>query len=66
MYRVASIHAYDVFETVHVSATVKLWDGLQTGSPTSEYTASATIMGVGSAEDHEWLRDALVGLIESL
>jgi len=66
MYRVASVHAYDVMESVHVAATVKLWDGLQTGSPTSEFTVSATIQGVGSAEDHEWLRDALVGLIEAL
>lgn len=66
MYRVASVHAYDVFETVHVAATVSLWDGMQTGAPSSQFSVSATVMGVGSAEDHEWLRDALVGLIESL
>lgn len=66
MYRIATIAAYDVMETVHVHATVRLWDGLQTGSPTAEFSCTATVQGVGSSEDHEWLRDALVGLIESL
>lgn len=66
MYRVASLYAYDVMESVHVSATVKLWDEIQTGSPSSEFIVSTTIQGVGSAEDHEWLKDALVGLIEAL
>lgn len=66
MYRVASLHAFDVMETVHVTAVVSLWDGLQTGTPTSKFAVSATVQGVGSAEDHEWLRDALVGLIEAL
>lgn len=66
MYRIATIAAYDVLETVHVHATVRLWDGLHTGSPTSEFSVTVTIQGVGSSEDHEWLRDALVGLIEAL
>lgn len=66
MYRIANIHAYDVMETVHITASVLLWDGLQTGSPTSEFSVSADVQGVGSSEDHEWLRDALVALIEHL
>lgn len=66
MYRMASIAAFDVMETVHVHATVRLWDGLQTGSPTSESAWTVDVQGVGSSEDHEWLRDALVALIEAL
>ena len=66
MYRMASLVAYDVMETVHVTVTVRLWDGMQTGAPTSEFTVTTTVQGVGSAEDHEWLRDALVGLLECL
>lgn len=66
MYRVASLHAFDVFETIHVSATVTLWDGIQTGSPTGKFTVSAVVQGAGSSEDLEWLRDALVGLIEAM
>lgn len=66
MYRMATLSAFDVMETIHVSATVLLWDGMQTGSPTSRFTVSCDVMGAGSAEDHEWLRDALVALIEAL
>lgn len=66
MYRIASIAAYDVMETVVIAATVRLWDGLQVGAPTSEFTCRTTIQGVGSAEDEDWLRDVLVGLIEAL
>ena len=66
MYRVASVTAFDVMESVHVSCIVKLWDGIQTGHPTSELTFATQIQGVGSAEDREWLRDALVGLLECL
>lgn len=66
MYRMATLAAYDVMETVHVSATVLLWDGMQTGSPTSRFTVSVDVQGVGSAEDNEWLRDSLIALIEAL
>lgn len=65
MYRIASIHAFDVMDTVHITATVKLWDGIQTGSPTSEFSITTQIQGVGSGDDRAWLRDALVGLIEA-
>lgn len=66
MYRMATLAAYDVMETVHISATVLLWDGMQTGSPTSRFTVSVDVQGVGSAEDNEWLRDSLIALIEAL
>lgn len=66
MYRMAMISAFDVMDTVHVTANVSLWDGVQTGSPASKFTVSVDAQGVGSAEDHEWLRDALVALIEAL
>ena len=58
--------AYDVMETVHVHAVVHLFDKHQIGSSTTELTVTADIQGVGSAEPEEWLRDALVGLIECL
>lgn len=66
MYRVATIACYDVMDTVQISATVRLWDGLVTDGSDVEFHCAATVQGVGSAEGHEWLRDALIGLIESL
>jgi hypothetical protein len=66
MYRTAMIAAYDVMETVHVSARVMMYDRFQTGSPTGEFRVEVDVQGVGSSEDHEWLRDALIGLIEAL
>lgn len=66
MYRIATIACFDVMETVQVTATVRLWDGLRTDGSESEFACTASVQGVGSAEGREWLRDALVGLIEAL
>lgn len=66
MYRVATIAAYDVMETVHITCSVRLWDGLVTDGSDVEFHCDATVQGVGSADGREWLRDALVGLIESI
>jgi len=66
MYRTASIMAFDVMETVHITCTVRLYDKRQIGSSTEELTLHADVQGVGSSEGADWLRDALVGLIEAL
>lgn len=66
MYRVATIACYDVMDTVQISATVRLWDGIEVKPSDRELHCAATVQGVGSAEGREWLRDALVGLIEAL
>jgi hypothetical protein len=51
---------------VHVHAVVHLFDKAQIGSSTTELTVTTDIQGVGSGDPAEWLRDALVGLIEAL
>lgn len=66
MYRVATISAYDVMDQVHLAATVRLWDGLEVKPSDLEFHCSTAVQGVGSAEGREWLRDALIGLIEAL
>lgn len=66
MYRVATVAAFDVMETVQVTATVRLWDGLRTDGSDAEFSCTATVQGVGSGDGRDWLRDALVGLIEAL
>lgn len=66
MYRTATVAAYDVLDTVHLTCTVTLYDGLGLGQHEVELHTVATVDGVGSSEGSIWLRDALVALIESL
>lgn len=66
MYRTASIAAFDVLDTVHIAASVTLYDGLGTGQHEVELHCVTTVSGVGSGEGNVWLRDALVALIESI
>lgn len=63
---VANVHVIDVLDQVWVSATVR--DELQPGSGVTVEVAalSDTFAGVGEPDPHEWLRDALIGLLEAL
>lgn len=66
MYYLASVHAYDAMGYVIVSAQLKE----STGAPGSELrdvlTTSTRLDGVGEDDPARWLRDALVGLAETL
>ena len=66
MYRTATIAAYDVMDTVHVTATVTLYDGLGPGEHEIELHCATTLDGLGSSSGARWLRDALVALAEHL
>lgn len=66
MYRTASIAAYDVMDTVFITATVTLYDGLGVGQHEVELSTATTVDGVGSGTGSVWLRDALVALAETL
>jgi len=66
MYRTASIAAYDVMDTVFITATVRLYDSLQPGVNEVEIHTATTVDGLGSGEGAVWLRDALVALAETL
>lgn len=66
MYRTATMAAYDVLDTVYVTATVTLYDGLGTGQHEVEISCATTVDGVGSSTGAVWLRDALVALAETL
>lgn len=66
MYRTASIHAYDVMDTVHITATVMLYTGMGPGQHEVEIHCATTVQGVGSGDGAVWLRDALVALAETL
>lgn len=66
MYYIASIHAYDAVGYVIVGAQVKE----STGAPGSVLepvlSVSTRLDGVGEDDPARWLRDALVGLAETL
>jgi len=66
MYYLARVHAYDAMGYVVISAELKE----STGAPGSELhtvlTTSTRLDGVGEDEPARWLRDALVGLAETL
>ena len=66
MYRIASIAAYDVLDSVHISAQVVLYEGVEEVTHTVELSCATTVDGVGSSSGSVWLRDALVALAETL
>jgi hypothetical protein len=66
MYRVATISVFDVMDSVQIHGRVRLWTGMVTDGNDVEFDCDAMIQGVGSGDGREWLKDALIGLIETL
>jgi len=66
MYRVAIIRAYDALTTVAIMAKVTTYDEMDGQTETSVFTTGTTITGTGEPDSEEWLRDVLVGLLETL
>lgn len=66
MYYLASMHAYDAMGYVVVSATVKESTGAPGSALQAILSVSVRIDGVGEDDPARWLRDALVGLAETL
>lgn len=63
---IASIHIYDVFEDIQVSAVVREYADYDAG-PVVEARAYGTLVpGRGEADPRQWLRGALEGLMEEL
>lgn len=66
MWLSTSLNAYDVMGNVHISCVVR---GLSDGPLQSFETlleCAATIDGTGETDPREWLKDALIGLLETL
>ena len=66
MYRTASAAAYDVMDSVFVTVRVQTYEPDGEGFEKTESRWVTTVPSTGEADDREWLRDALVGLIEAL
>jgi len=61
-----TINAFDALSTVSIAATVRATAG-GAGQPFETVLQCVTaIDGVGEDDPREWLRDALVGLLEAL
>ena len=66
MYYLASLHAYDAMGYVIVGASVKESTGAPGSALEVVFTTSTRLDGVGEDDPRRWLRDALVGLAETL
>lgn len=65
MYMNARVYVADILDQVHVEATVWFYDTTDAAA-TEAITYVSTVPGVGETTPAEWLKDALVGLIETL
>lgn len=63
---VASVHAYDVVDQVWVAAVVRDHDTITLDQSIEVFALSDTFAGVGEPDAKEWLKDALIALVEAL
>lgn len=66
MYRMLSVQAFDMLDAVHVHARLKNVEELSPGAESTVLERTTSIQSVGRSDDHEWLRDVLVALLEDL
>lgn len=57
--------AYDMLDQVHLTVRLFRYDGLESAG-SLVLQESTTIRGTGEDDPREWLRDALVALLESI
>lgn len=62
----ARITAYDVMGQVHIGGALFSQDSLSPVTATPVLHFATDVAGVGEPDPAEWLRDALVALLESL
>lgn len=65
MQTIATVQAYDVMDQIHVSLQVRQQENHESDWETVLLTVT-TFTSVGETEPLEWLRDCLVGLLETL
>jgi len=66
MHYIASIHAYDVMDSIVVTAEVRSAEDTPERATTGVLRATTVIVGIGETDPREWLQDALVGILEVL
>lgn len=66
MWYVTTINAYDALDRVVVAAVVRATAG-GTGDPILDvFQHVTTVQGAGEDDPREWLRDALIALLEDI
>lgn len=66
MWFAATINAFDALDQVHVSVLLRARPDTGEERTVNVFTRSTTVPGTGETVPEEWLRDALVALLESL
>lgn len=66
MHYSASVHAYDVMDTVFVTAAVQSTPGIGETQAACVLRATTSVSGVGEQDPRLWMMDVLVALMESL
>ena len=66
MHYIASVHAYDVMDSIVITAEVRSTEDSPERPTASVLRATTVIVGIGETDPREWLQDALVGILEEL
>lgn len=62
--KVATVNVWDMLDKVNITARVTTYGDTSESAPMTTYTNAVLIQGEGEDDDKEWLRDALVALLE--
>lgn len=63
---IASVHAYDVMSSVTTTVLVKEFPDDPEQPPSTVLVCTTTVPGTGESDPREWVKDALVGMLEAL
>lgn len=66
MYCTATVNAYDALDKVMIAVVLRQKELGPTGASSTVETLATEIDSTGETDPREWLRDALVGLLEAL
>lgn len=66
MYRSATFSAYDVMDKVHVTGRLVTYEANGENFDKAEFAVTTTVDSHGEDDDREWLREALVALLEAI
>jgi len=66
MYYTATVNAYDALDRVIIAVVLRCKEEASSSSSSYVETLAAEIQGTGETDAREWLKDALVGLLETL
>lgn len=65
MYRTMSLHAYDCLDQIAVALVITTHPDFP-DLPAEREAVSVQVRGSGEDESHQWVKDALVAMIEAL